>query len=53
MSVAYAHVCVTDKYGTCADLDRDWCIRCLACTVWNGEFCAVCGQEWGEEAGNA
>lgn len=44
------HECVINDVGYCDANDRDWCVKCLACTVWNGEFCTVCGQEWGEEA---
>lgn len=43
------HVCVLDDKGNCTDQDHDWCNRCLACTPWKGEFCSVCGLEWGVE----
>lgn len=48
MSITTVHVCVTDKYGVCADIERDWCVKCEACTVWSGEACSCCGQVWGE-----
>ena len=35
--------------GTCPDALRDWCTRCNACTVYDGETCTGCGRKWGHD----
>lgn len=36
----------TYEDGTCDDCD--WCARCGAVTLYDGERCTVCGRKWGE-----
>ena len=38
-------MCTTN--GECTDGDRDYCPVCDACQRYDGEFCAVCGRQWG------
>lgn len=39
-----------DINGQCPEDDRDWCPRCEQCWVfYDGERCATCGREWGED----
>lgn len=35
--------------GICDDDERDWCPKCERCQRYDGERCATCGREWGND----